>query len=263
MNTALDKHWNGLAEEWRRTDRDRLWRAHSDAVNRALLVRWLSGRRINRLLKTDLFDEAVGGGLIRTLRRHSCEIVGMDISIQTVSAAGVDGSAGPALACDVRALPFEAKSFDAAVSNSTLDHFETWDELITSLSELHRVITPGGRLIITMDNRTNPLVALRNLLPFGLLRKLNIVNYYMGVTCGPRSLRRILREAGFEVLQTEAVMHCPRMAAVWIGKWLQKHGSRTSRQRYLRWLMGYERLAKWPTRYVTGYFIAVKAERCK
>jgi hypothetical protein len=40
-----------------------LWREHSDAVNGALLVRWLARESCGLLLKTDLFDEAMGEGL--------------------------------------------------------------------------------------------------------------------------------------------------------------------------------------------------------
>ena len=191
-------------------------------VNRALLVRWLSGRHMNRLLKTDLFDEAVGGGLIRTLRRHSCEIVGIDISSRTVSAAGVGGSAVPALACDVPRPSIAAKSFDAAVSNSTLDHFETRDELITSLSELHRVITPGGRLIITMDNRANPLVALRNRLLSGCSENStsSIITWGSPAGRGPCAASSARRASRF--LKRRRLCTAPRVAAVWIAKWLQK-----------------------------------------
>ena len=39
-----------------------LWRRHSDAVNSALVHRWLAGRRVARALKTDLWDEAVADG---------------------------------------------------------------------------------------------------------------------------------------------------------------------------------------------------------
>jgi len=39
-----------------------LWRHHSDRINTALLRRWLPPNRIDLLLKTDLFDEAIAEG---------------------------------------------------------------------------------------------------------------------------------------------------------------------------------------------------------
>mgnify|MGYP006138370175 CR=1 FL=1 len=38
----------------------------------------------------------------------------------------------------------------------------------------------------------NPVVRLRNALPFGLLRRTGLVPYYVGATCGPRRLRDFL-----------------------------------------------------------------------
>ena len=57
----------------------------------------------------------------------------------------------------------------------------------------------GGTLLITLDNGRNPLVALRNLLPFSLLRRLGLVPYYVGPTLGPTQLIDYLRAAGFAV----------------------------------------------------------------
>jgi SAM-dependent methyltransferase len=261
MTIGVDNQWNGLAAEWRRTNRDRLWRDHSDAVNRMLLARWLPGSHFKRLLKTDLFDEAVGAGLVRLLGEQADAVVGIDISPQTVSAAREGGVNGLGTAADIRALPFADGSFDAVVSNSTLDHFRTRDELLTALHELHRVLGRDGQLIITMDNPANPVVSLRNLLPFNLLRKMNVVGYYVGVTCGPRRLRRVLRESGFDVLDTTSIMHCPRVIAVWIARWLQRSASTAWQRRYLSGLTAFERLAGWPTRYLTGYYVAVRARR--
>ena len=68
--------------------------------------------------------------------------------------------------CDVRELPYEDGTFDAVVSTSTLDHFETVAEIGEALRELRRVLAPGGTLVVSLDNLSNPLVAVRNALPF-------------------------------------------------------------------------------------------------
>ena len=51
--------WDAMAAVWLERPPDGLWRRHSDAVNWGLLERWLPPR-LERVLKTDLFDEAVG-----------------------------------------------------------------------------------------------------------------------------------------------------------------------------------------------------------
>src|SRR5205085_1532177 len=69
---------------------------------------------------------------------------------------------------------------------------------------------PGGLAVVTLDNPRNPLVALRNALPF---RPLVLVPYYVGATLGPRGLGAALESVGFAVEELAAVMHVPRIAA--------------------------------------------------
>ena len=56
-------YWNTVAGSLLKTEADSLWRAHSDAVNDELLRCWLPPEMAGRLLKTDLFDEALSDGL--------------------------------------------------------------------------------------------------------------------------------------------------------------------------------------------------------
>jgi ubiquinone/menaquinone biosynthesis C-methylase UbiE len=113
------------------------------------------------------------------------------------------------VAADVRRLPFADASFDVVVSNSTLDHFAAAD-IATSLAEPRRVLRPDGHLLLTLDNAANPLIGLRNALPFAVWRRLRIVPYYVGATLGPCELRRALAAAGFEIVEEGAVMPARR-----------------------------------------------------
>src|SRR5947209_3922449 len=76
---ATSSYWDEVVETWEPSLDHRLWRAHSDTVNSLLLRQWLPGGS-GRLLKTDLFDEAVGDGLVPELARRAREVVGVDIS---------------------------------------------------------------------------------------------------------------------------------------------------------------------------------------
>ena len=140
------------------------------------------------LLKTDLFDEAVGRGLYPELAARAHQVIGIDVSAGVVRAAARRYPALDARVADVLALPFGENTFDAIVSNSTLDHFDSHAELSASVRELARTLRPGGRLIITLDNRLNPIVALRTSVLFGTLHRLRIVPYFVGATHGPRGL---------------------------------------------------------------------------
>lgn len=252
-------YWDRIGREWTQNKHQRLWRTHSDAVNSRLLIRWLPAEKVDRLLKTDLFDELVSEGIYPLLSRRANHIFCIDTSLFTLRA--VQGwPVGPRrIGADVRRLPFANESFDVIVSNSTLDHFRSIDDIASSLCELHRVLRTGGYLIITLDNLSNPLIFMRSRLPFQFLNKLGIVPYYVGVTLTPGHLQNLLKKTGFEVLETESTLHCLRALAVCVSDWIEKRFGPSGQKRYLRFLLAFEGLSRWPTRFLTGNFTAVKA----
>jgi SAM-dependent methyltransferase len=78
----------------------------------------------------------------RVARDTSAEVVATDLSPRMVEVAcerGLD-----ARVADVQELPFEDGEFDCAVANAMLYHVEDLDR---ALSELARVLEPGGRLV--------------------------------------------------------------------------------------------------------------------
>ena len=236
--------WDAVVRTWRETRGSSLLRAYSDEVNRRLLRRWLP-QDCGRVLKTDVFDEAVAEGLSPFLAGRAGAVVAIDASPAAVAAARRRHPGLDAHVADVRALPFEDGSFDVAVSTSTLDHFSSRADIDTALRELHRVLAPGGLAVVTLDNPWNPLVALRNALP---VRPHALVPYYVGATLGPRGLRAALARAGFAVEEVAAVLHAPRLAA-------------RALRPPLRLLLSAERLERWPTRFLTGQFVAARARR--
>jgi len=240
---------------------NQLWRAYSDAVNTAFLTRFLPKRQIDCLLKTDLFDEALSDGLYPHLSHQARSVVGIDLSMPTVQTAGSRYPDLRALAADVRCLPFADNRFDVIISNSTLDHFKSRGEILASLRELNRVLRNGGQLLLTLDNLANPIVALRNALPFRLLNRIGLVPYYVGPTFGPRGLLRVLRQAGFDTQDVVALMHSPRAIAVALARLFEKYATPETHRRFLRFLLGFEHLSRCPTRFVTGYYVAAHAKK--
>jgi SAM-dependent methyltransferase len=209
---------------------------------------------VGRILKTDLFDEMAGSGLYPILRLRADYVVGVDISPEMVAAARRRYPELEAEVASIGELPFPARSFDAVFSPSTLDHLATKQEVAAALGELGRVTRPGGRLLVTLDNPLNPLLALRNALPPAVARGLRRVPYDSGWTCGPRLLRRMLAESGFLPSQTTAIMHAPRFLVAE----LDRLGARPrDSERLIARLLAAERLERWPTRYLSGHFVAV------
>jgi ubiquinone/menaquinone biosynthesis C-methylase UbiE len=211
-------------------------------------------------LKTDLFEEAFGEGLYPSMTRTTKEVIGMDCSLEIVGMANEHHGDIIALAGDVRNLPFGNNAFDIIVSNSTLDHFSTRTELIDSIRELARVLKPGGYLIITLDNPGNPLVGIRNLIPYNWIQSSRIVPYYIGVTCGISRLIRHLNDSGLVVTEKASIMHCPRLAAVALSRYTDSLGTRWQ-QRLLKFLGIFEILKRFPSRFITGYFVCALAKK--
>lgn len=255
------EYWDDIASQWSCGRDKRAWRMVSDAVNAELLERWLPRNPDGRVLKTDLFDEVAGSGLVPWLTASFGGVSGIDISPAIVEIARERNPQLHAETADVRDLPFPDGVFDAVVSNSTLDHFESRDEIAVALAELNRVMRKGGTLLVTLDNPTNPVVALRNALPERLRAVSRLVPFAVGATCESRQLRELLEQAGFDVTRMGAVFHCPRVLVVLAGHLVDRHENAAHRQKFVRLWSAFEKLASLPTRFLTGYFVAALARK--
>jgi SAM-dependent methyltransferase len=248
--------WSALLEQWNK-NRHLSWRSYSDWINLNWLQAWWPESPVGKVLKTDLFDEATSTGLMPWLFHHSRFSVGMDISEITVRDARREFPKSTVLGGDVRSLPFADHSFDLVFSLSTLDHFPSTGEIDLALQEFHRVLLPGGKLLMTLDNLSNPIVRLRNLLPSPVLIRGGVLPYPTGKTCTPRALFSKLQNAGFSVGRSTAILHCPRALAVALLPRLRSE----NRQLVLEWLKKFEYLANYSTRYFTGYYIGVEGTK--
>ncbi len=253
------RYWDDVGEAWTQTRPDALWRAHCDRRNAALIGRWLPDTRVARLLKTDTFDEAVSDGLLPALEQRADRVSGIDVSPVMARAARDRHPAFETIAGDVCQLPYCDGAFDAIVSVSTLDHFDSMETMTTALAEIRRVLRRGGGLLITLDNETNPVVALRNRLPFALLNRAGLVPYHVGRSCGGRTLRRLLESHGFDVHTLTYVEHCPRVVAVRVSRALARTPRQSLRTAFARTLDAFEQLEHWPLRSITGYYVAAWA----
>jgi SAM-dependent methyltransferase len=268
MSSREQAYWDHVGDDWRRRRPHQLWRSFTDRHQLELLDRWVGAMPLDvpeaghrpRLLKTDLFDEVAGRGLVGDLVARGWAVTGIDLSPLVVAEAEARNAGLEAVVADVRSLPFADCCFDAVFSGSTLDHFESEGEIAGALCELSRVLRPGGRLVLTLDNPGNPLIWLRNGPLSQVVRRLGIVPYQVGRTLHRRPLVEALQAAGFEVRQLDAVLHCPRAIAVALAGPVRLLGAK-GRAMFVRMLGSFEVLERLPTRWRTGHYLAVHAVR--
>ena len=258
---ASRQYWEAVGGWLQARLQGELWRRCSDEIHRLWLGRVAGNPRGALVLKTDLFDEASGDGLVGWFEERGNRVIGFDLALSTAKAALHRQNCRGSVVCDVRNLPFAGGEFDCVLSDSTLDHFNSEGPIQRSLTELKRVLRPNGTLLLTMDNPRQPLVALRNLIP-PVWQKIGVMPYSVGVTCSAGRLKQVLETAGFEVTEMGAILHAPRVLAVVLCGWLEKRwGVRHPPAWWLRWLLRFEWLGSLPTRQFTGHFVAVVARR--
>jgi arsenite methyltransferase len=180
-------------------------------------VRWLLGNELHpggeeltrRLLsmvapraEERLLDVASGAGATAILaaREYGCAAVGVDLGDDAVAGArSAAADAGlPDLvtfeAADAGQLPFADASFDVVVCECALC---TFPDKLTALSEMRRVLRPGGRLALS------DVVADHERLP-GDLRGPMATVACIGGALTDDGYRQLLERAGFLVLDSQS-----------------------------------------------------------
>ena len=258
------EYWDALAGNILPEVRNDLWRRHADYLNSELLKRFLpQGARFKRTLKTDLFDESLGRGLIQFLSEISADVTGIDISFSTALTATKNHARCLAVNANAILPPFKGKSFDLIVSNSTFDHFSTEKEIETALGAMARILRPGGHLIWTMDNPSNPIVGLRNILTSHCGTMGSLVPYQMGKTWNLRRMVKVTDALGLDVKATASIMHCPRIVVIQFLKYLKMINKNASGKFTLKILRAMEKLESLPTRSITAHYSGVHAIKKK
>jgi hypothetical protein len=137
---------------------------------------------------------------------------------------------------------------------STLDHFESKEDIGRSLDEMTRVLRPGGVLLITLDNPRN--------LSYHLLRWMSRrgwTPYELGETVSLDALKRMLIGRGLLIQTTGYLIHNPRGISTVLFLGLRKVLGRFASAPIRVLLGGWAILGTLPVRSFTGCFLAVGA----
>ncbi len=165
----------------------------------------LSGQRI---LKTDLREEAYGGDDILFADEFTgVTCLGLDISGLTVWRASLRARECGRnnqiyMNADVRKIPLADDSLDLVLSTSTLDHFSSEQDTLRSFQEIKRVLKPGGRAIISLNNKQNLNFVLMLKLEQMLKRKAYPVRFF-----GLSQIRRVCGQANLEIEEHDFIVN--------------------------------------------------------
>lgn len=262
MSKSYSQYWDRIAQSINGVQQfDELIAEQFKRVYLNLLDRWIDFNPNQRVLKTDLFAEAFCPSrafILHTLPDIG-DIVGIDISMEIARRSKLktiqqSQTLMKIVSCDLRQLPFDDATFDLIISDSTLDHFRYKSEISMALSELSRVLSPGGSLVITMDNKGNIAEPL-----FRLWTRLGLSSIFLGKTYSIKELKAALSIVGLHVVDSTAIIHNPRFIT-WTGiKVIRKVIPRRFDHWIRRGLTLLDKLERRNTKFLTGQFIAVKA----
>lgn len=222
-----------------------------------LARRWAPPGAPARVLKTDLFEDAYGPDhLLPALFPEARMRIGIDWAHSVVRRASARWPAESIvfLVGDVRRLPVRPGSLDVIYSNSTLDHFASAAEFRSALKELAGALAPGGRLIITVDNLSNPL--------YRLLRatsKLGWTPFPLGYTTSQAGLVQALQEVGLEVVGRGTLIHNPRLVSTALFLVLRRLFGARADGLVRAALRTFAALESLPTRTLTACFVSACA----
>jgi ubiquinone/menaquinone biosynthesis C-methylase UbiE len=143
-------------------------------------------------------------GFVRELANAGAQVTGCDFSSAALNAARSRFGANQAalIQGDAQSLPFADNSFDLVVSCETIEHLP---RVQAALEEMHRVTSPGGRLLLTTPNYFNFM---------GLYEIYARFRHPTRKTDQPFDRRqwfpqvhKWIRQAGWTILRTDGTVH--------------------------------------------------------
>lgn len=157
---------------------------------------------VHHLLGVDsghrLLDVACGSGMALELARSRGAVVaGLDASPRLVSIARDRNPSSDIHVGDMHALPFDDASFDVVTSFRGV-----WGTTLAALTEIRRVLAPGGRLGLTVWGHIKASSGAWALMPFRLAAEEKIDHQAAMVSLGrPGGGEAVLAEYGFVYVQ--------------------------------------------------------------
>jgi SAM-dependent methyltransferase len=164
----------------------------------------LAGKRV---LKLDLWNEAINTRILGWMSAQGADVVGIDVSHVVVRRAQENSRresfAASLLRADIRDLPFRDDSFDVIYTMGTIEHVPEYRHTIT---EIRRVLKPGGTAIIGVPHFWDPF--LRPLI-VGVMTMLGRYPYAPEKSFTRAELRRDVESSGLQVVEMTGILALP------------------------------------------------------
>ncbi len=196
-----------------------------------------------------LLDVACGDGYwTNKMSPHVAGVVGFDYNFQRLLqakklASGMKGG----IRCDAHILPFKEGTFDCSIGICVLEHFQ---DDVKAMTELRRVLKPGGRLALTVDSFSYPGMSDDEMARHA--KKFSVVHHYK-----IEDLTEKLQQAGFEVEQWSYMLRTPISASLYV------NALRSPKLAYLLYPISYP-VSAWSEQHsknqTCGYKLAVAAK---
>jgi SAM-dependent methyltransferase len=212
----LDPQQKAIAEEF-----DRYKETYSQTVNAALVVPGLDVDYFTRVKAGHLLDLAeaslgdpaklsaldIGcgvGNYHEILQPKLRTLSGCDVSAESIAQARKRHPSVTYKSYDGSRLPYADGIFDLAFTICVMHHVPpaAWDNFV---SEMRRVLRPGGLALVFEHNPYNPLtMRVVNRCPFDA----------DAVLLKPRETKRLFEKAGFQELRVRSVLNLPSAGRV-------------------------------------------------
>jgi SAM-dependent methyltransferase len=173
----------------------------------ALIRRAVGDLRGKRLLKLDLWNEAINTRILNWASSEGAEAYGLDLSRIVAARARRNAVAEGAMLrltqADIRDVPFRSGSFDVVYTMGTIEHI---DEYAEAVREVRRVLRPGGIAIIGVPNKWD--IFLRPLL-VNFLEAFGKYPYAPEKSFSAAELKSVVEEAGLQVIRRTGILTIP------------------------------------------------------
>jgi SAM-dependent methyltransferase len=173
----------------------------------ALIRREIGSLRGKRVLKLDLWNEALNTRILHWMESEGATVFGLDLSEVVTSRAHRNsqrfGSGAAVLRADIRDLPFPDGSFDFVYTMGTIEHIEEYREAV---GEVWRVLRGNGRAIIGVPHKWN--VFCRPLM-VAVLEAVGKYRYAPEKSFSAGELREVIEGAGLAVTSRTGILSLP------------------------------------------------------